>query len=325
MPRLVLADEDHVRRIHEETCAIWGGGLAAADHLAVWRDCASTPWATKHVRFLVWADERGHELSCLKLYRPLVRVRDVTDRAAVLAAIFTPRARRRQGHATEMLRNILADERRRGTSLAMLFTDIGTAFYRNLGFVELPANEQWGSLAHTGPKPDQWELRSMRASDAEEVRRAHDADVARRPLAMLRDGEHWAFLRKRTSSFFDRLGSSDIRPWNRVALYRGRFAGYIIAVRGRGEWNVREVADTHGAVGRMAAIMSAGAAEARREGLNRFYGWLPEELVAELHDWRLHRNRRKRAVPMILPLARPMDPSILGSAAAAYIPFQDQF
>ena len=38
-----------------------------------------------------------------------------------------------------------------------------------------------------------------------------DAAVERRPLAVVRDAEHWSFLESRTSSFFERLQDDAIR------------------------------------------------------------------------------------------------------------------
>ena len=87
----------------------------------------------------------------------------------------------------------------------------------------------------------------------------------------------------------------------------GELAGYVVSIEGRGEWNVREVESATGASDLLETVFRVAAGQARRDGLRRFYGWLPRDLVDRLPDWKMRCQSRRRAVPMLLPLDRTID------------------
>jgi predicted N-acetyltransferase YhbS len=326
VPRLVLANERQVESVYRESFMLWGAGLRPKDYRALWEDVRATPWAAKQLSFYVWLDERDRVLSSMKVYRPQLRLSGRASRIYVFGAIFTPDAQRRRGHASAMIRAAREQASRSDASVILLFSDIGTRFYEDIGFVPLAAEEQWGRLRADRPGPSGgMTLRPMRDNDADAVRRAHEASSAAREIAILRDREHWEFLQVRSSSFFSRLDDPDIRQVSWSATRAGRFAGYLIAVEGRGEWNVREVGAVDGEPRSMAAILRLGAAEARRAGLGRCYSWLPPSITAHLRDWGLRGRQRQRAIPMVLPLSDAVVLERLASPEAAYIPYLDQF
>ncbi|MEE8411704.1 MAG: hypothetical protein V3S47_04320 [Acidobacteriota bacterium] len=326
MPRLVVAESSHVERIYRESYALWGAGLTRRDYLELWNEISSTPWGRKNVRFYVWLGDDDEILSSLKIYRPNLQLLGECERAIVLGAIFTPRARRRHGHAAAAVRAALDVGYAAGGRAAMLFSDIGTRYYEGLGFHEIPADEQWGPLrARQDDVPHGWTLREMEPQDLPAVIEMHDAFCAGRPFAILRDAEHWEFVRTRAFSFFQRLRSAHIRQHWRVAEGNGEIVGYLITVEGRGEWNVREVGALEGSFERMARILRLGAADAVRSGLRRFYAWLPREVLEHLEDWEIRSSSRRGAVPMLLPLDGMVEIPALQVPGAAYIPYQDQF
>jgi GNAT superfamily N-acetyltransferase len=326
MPHLVNASQAQVEAVYRESHAIWGGGLNFEQYFGLWREVSSLPWTRKHAAFRVWLGDDGELLSSLKLYRPLIQLFGRTERATVLGAIFTPRAMRGRGHASEMLQAVIEACRCRGERLALLFSDIGTTFYEAAGFRPLPAEEHWGRLRRPRRAlPGGWELRRPESGDLPAIRRAHDAFTAERSLAFIRDEEHWRFLEERSAGYFARLRDPAVRQCCRVAVDNGRFAGYLITVEGRGEWNVREIGAVGGDARRMAVILSLGAHEARMSGLRHFYGWLPPDVVAELDDWPIRSRLRRKAEPMIRLFDETVNPGRLGTVRAAYLPYQDQF
>jgi hypothetical protein len=315
-----------MEQIYGESHSLWGAGLSAGDYRGLWTDIHQTAWALKYMQFLVWADDPGEVLSSLKLYRPLMRVGRETSRAGVIGAVFTPRKKRLAGHARDMVRAVGEHCRERGDRLALLFSDIGTPYYTKLGFCPLPAEEQWGAIPRRleRPGPD-WTIADATEEDLPEIMRAHADTTRSREIAIIRDEEHWGFLGVRSSSFFSRLDDRTVRQSTLVARRNGSFSGYIVAVCGRGEWNVREVGAVEGCAERMATTVRLAAGLAVDERLRRFYGWLPREVVDRLGDWRLRDSRRKRAIPMILPLSGPVDLEALDAPGPAYMPYQDQF
>jgi hypothetical protein len=96
-------------------------------------------------------------------------------------------------------------------------------------------------------------------------------------------------------------------------------------VEGRGYWNIREVGSPDGDPASVARILKAAAPEALRAGNRRVYGWLPGQVAKLLPGWRPVIDRRRRAIPMILPLQGRADLSYLEKSGAVNLMFMDQF
>jgi hypothetical protein len=255
-----------------------------------------------------------------------VRVHDRRVRVALFGAVFTPAARRGRGHATAMVQAALDEARARGDAAALLYSDIGTAYYRRLGFSPLPADEHWGRLPQSsGRAAAGWSLRPMREADLATLVAAYDATSARRPLATIRDLEHWSFLRQRADGFFACLRDGSLLQLCRIATRAGADVGYLVTVEGRGEWNVREVGAVDGEERTIEQILRLGARAAKERGLRRVYGWLPPEVVPLLADWGLRTRRRRRALPMILPFDDRVATAALVEASRFHLTFKDQF
>jgi hypothetical protein len=310
--RLTLATQREIDAISRESHVLWGGGLTPVAYRQLWDEVASTTWARKHARFYVWRDHHGRILSSMKVYRPRLRLLDREGRCSVLGAIYTPRAIRRRGHATDMVRAVLEEVVERQDLAAMLFSDIGIRYYAKFGFRALPAVENTGRLPvrSVGPHAE-YGFRPAQASDLAKFQAAHEASSRDRPVAVLRDAEHWEFLWVRSRSFFSRVKDPSIRHrWYTVH---------------RREWNLREIGSVDGDPETMAAIVAHGGAMAYRDGLRRFYGWLPGEVVESLEGWTIRSRPRRRAVPMLLAFDRELVGAEENRQRAVYIPFQDQF
>jgi predicted GNAT family acetyltransferase len=301
VPHLRLARREEIGEILRESHGLWGAGLTYPAYLDMWLELMETPWAEHRFRYMVWAEDDGTVLSSLKLYRPVVRLYDRAGSAAVIGAVFTPRALRGNGHAADMIRAVLAEVREAGDPLAMLFSDIGTRYYEAFGFRALPAEDVAGRLDRTASPPGGWDLRPMTPDDLPAVIRAHDDACATRPVAMLRDREHWEFR-------------------YRVAVSHGRFAGYLVSLEGEGALTVREVGAPGADPGALSAILRLGGREALRCGLTKVHGWLPRDAAEWVPEWRLAHRPRRNAIPMLLPLAGPADLSALDAPRASFIP-----
>jgi len=323
---LVLATRAEVDAISRESHLLWGAGLSLDAYRQLWEEVGRCSWAQKHARYYVWRDADGQVLSSMKIYRPRIRVMGHEGSCSVLGAIYTPRAFRRRGHAADMVLASLGAIRRREDLAAILFSDIGTQYYAKFGFGALPAIENMGRLPVRPVVPGHGlEFRPARAIDLGRFQAAHAISSARRSIAVLRDIEHWEFLWIRTRSFFSRVRDPSVQnSWS--AAYRdGDFIGYVITVAGRGEWNVREVGSIDGDPATMAEILRQAGSMAYREGLRRFYGWLPAEILDCLDGWTIRSRPRRRAVPMVQSYQGSPYPLEPGTSDTAHIPFQDQF
>lgn len=325
MPRLVPAEPSNIARIYRESHALWGVGLSRRDYRELWDEIGATRWGREHARFYAWLDDDGQILSSLKVYRPELMVLGQRERAVVLGAIFTPRALRRRGHAADAIQAALDLGRATGATTAMLFSDIGTRYYARLGFREIPASEQWGPIPVNLDPPQGRTLREMTPADLPTVARMHAEFCAGRPFAILRDLEHWEFIRTRALGFFERARSAHVRQRWIIVEHRGEPEGYLLSVEGRGEWNVREVGARGGDFARMAGVVELGAVDALRSGLRRFYAWMPQELLEHLPRWKIRSRSRRGALPMVSALTGMLEIPALQVPGVAYIPYQDQF
>lgn len=325
MPRLALASSDQIDALYRESHALWGAGLTLRDYREVWSEMADIPWARAHLRYLVWIDDDENLLSSLKLYRPRARLLGRHGRVTGIGAVFTPRRRRKRGHASEMIRRVLAEARQRGDLAALLFSDVGTGFYGALGFSALPAQEAWGEIRRPPPPPAGWSLRPLEPAHFEDVLRVHAEGARTRRFAIIRDAEYWQFLLERSRRFFARLDGSDLSLRFQVALRDGVFAGHLVTVDSGDVWIVREVEACGEDPAAVAAILSLGAGQARSRGLRRLYAWLPRELAAALRGFRVQFGPRTRAIPMIQRLDGGPARQVLGEPGTVFIPYLDQF
>ena len=326
MPRFVTPNFEQVRTVLAESHALWGAGLSVPDYVGMWEEMADSRWARSWYSWRALVDDRGGVLSSLKVYRPALRLGEVTGRAAALGAVFTPRALRRRGHAATLIRAALDEAAGRGDMSALLFTDIGTEYYRAFGFAPLPCEDAVGSIAGAAARaPRGVTLRSMTFDDLELVSRAQRSTCAGRPLAIERDRDHWEFLLLRAATFFRRLDGSGLERRFMIAMDGLHSIGYLVAVSGPGEWNLREADAFDGDPATLARVLHAGAAEANALAATTVWGWIPREVWPLLSAWRLRSQPRQRAIPMVLSLNGRELPDRLDTVDGAFIPYLDQF
>jgi len=274
----------------------------------MWEELAESRWGRAWYSWRALVDEDGDVVSSLKLYRPLIRVGDASSRLTAIGAVFTPRPLRR------------------GDAWSLLFTDIGTEYYRAFGFAPLPCEDAQGTLARAAAlAPKGVSLRPMTIDDLDAVCAAHEAIAASRPIAIVRDREHWEFLLLRAASFFRRLDASGLSRRFTIAMESSRPIGYLIGILGPGEWNLREAAAFDGAGETLARILAAGAADAAAASATTVWGWIPRDVWPHVPAWRLRSQPRLRAIPMMRPPGGSDLPDQLRSVDGAFIPYLDQF
>ena len=310
----------------QESHALWGAGLSVPDYVGMWEEMAECRWARSWYSWRALVDDDGRVLTSLKLYRPAVRLGETNGRAAAIGAVFTPRALRRRGYASTLIRETLDEAARRGDTSALLFSDIGTGYYRAFGFTALPCEDALGSIAGAAARaPRGVTLRSMTIEDLELVSDAQRASCASRPLAILRDRDHWEFLLLRAATFFRRLDGSGLERRFMIASDGARPIGYLVAVLGPGEWNLREAEAFDGDPDTLARVFHAGAAEANALSATTVWGWIPRTVWPLVSAWRLRAQPRQRAIPMVRSLDGRELPGQIDTVEGAFIPYLDQF
>jgi hypothetical protein len=119
---------------------IWGGGLNPDRFVAFQRRLADSREAGQRYRLFGLFDG-DRLLSAMKAYDLRGSYAGEPLRMFGIGAVYTPPALRRRGHARRMLELALAEHRSRGYDAAVLFSDIGGAYYERLGFRALESEE----------------------------------------------------------------------------------------------------------------------------------------------------------------------------------------
>jgi GNAT superfamily N-acetyltransferase len=126
-----------LEQILDDTWPQWGDGLSRPAYGRYNAAQLLTPWGQSHLARVALVDN-GRLLASAKRYRFATRL-DGTERPAVgIGAVFTPPAERGRGHAATLIRQLCDQAREDGCALAMLFSEIGAAYYERLGFRVVP-------------------------------------------------------------------------------------------------------------------------------------------------------------------------------------------
>jgi GNAT superfamily N-acetyltransferase len=326
VPRLAVPTREQIRDVLAESHTLWGAGLSVPSYVEMWEELAESDWGRSWYSWRAWVDDDDRVLSSLKLYRPRMRLGGVTARARAIGAVFTPRRYRGRGYAADLIRAVLAETPGPDDEPGLLFTDIGVEYYAALGFAPLPCEDALGTLGKSdGHAAAGVRLRPMTGDDLDDVARSHDRVCAGRAFAILRDRAHWEFLLLRAESFFRRIDGSGLEHRFMIAEGPGGPIGYLVAVAGQVEWNVREAAAYDGSDATLARILAAGGDAAYAAGSRTVWGWVPRSWWPLVPGWRLRLQPRVRAIPMIRPPRSCAIPRELDSAEGAYISYLDQF
>ena len=166
---------------------LWGGGLAEEPFVAYQRRLVRSPEAAGRYRVLGLL-AAGELLSAFKAYelqstaglpsgRPL--------RVLGIGAVFTPPELRRRGHGSAMLARALEVHARSGVDAALLFSDIGSAFYERLGFRLLESTE---CLVEAARLPSRVGFRPATAGDEARIAALLAASRGGPGFSLSRDG-----------------------------------------------------------------------------------------------------------------------------------------
>ena len=138
---LVVADGPVLKQILDASHPIWADGLKPRAYAQFNAGQLRTPWGRTHLRRYALIDPRGRLLTSAKRYDLTVLLDGQRIKAVGIGALFTPQGERGQGHAPRIIEQIIEAAEKEGTELAILFSEIGTSYYRRLGFTPVPRHE----------------------------------------------------------------------------------------------------------------------------------------------------------------------------------------
>lgn len=138
---LVHAEGPVLQQILDASHAIWSDGLSPRAYAQYNAGQTRTAWGRRRLRRYALLDDEGRLVTSAKRYDLTVRVDGRAVEAIGIGAVFTPEDQRGNGYAPLIMERLLEAARRDGAELALLFSEIGTSYYRRLGFTTVPQKE----------------------------------------------------------------------------------------------------------------------------------------------------------------------------------------
>ncbi|MEO6914011.1 MAG: GNAT family N-acetyltransferase [Candidatus Baltobacteraceae bacterium] len=308
MRLIPIPAERYAEQVLPLTAALWAGSRVFQTYLANTIEVAQSPYGKRNYRTFGLA--QGDEVvASFKRYERNIHFRKSLLRSFGIGAVFTPPEHRGSGYASAMLAMMLDDARKSGGDLAYLYSDIHPAFYRALGFVELPS--RLISIRADALPAARISADSLAEKDWPGVRRCFDALESTREWGFERTPIVWDWIRMRI-----RHGSEHAsgQPVNLV-LRRGRsVCAYVL-----GQREPRHDAftiDEYGFIDDGAGLQIPALLRCAAGDLHRITGWLPPDGARE----RLPRGsvrKRKDAIFMAAPLSRKGKLLVEHAAAAS--------
>jgi GNAT superfamily N-acetyltransferase len=136
-PLLVVAEGAVHERILDQTHAVWSDGLSRRGYEQYNKAQLSTRWGGRHLQRLALL-EGSRVLASAKRYDLRATLDGRTVTVLGIGAVFTPPELRGRGYGRQIVEAMLAAAREDGVVLALLFSEIGTAYYERLGFTAVP-------------------------------------------------------------------------------------------------------------------------------------------------------------------------------------------
>ena len=273
MRQLVPADSTQLDTILDDTYPIWGEGLSQTAYRSWNRSQMATSWGQKHLRRVVLT-EGGSVLASAKRYDFEVQVGPDAVTAVGIGAVFTSPSQRTHGYARALMETMVNDAVNRGCRYALLFSEIGSAYYESMGFRVIPRTLLSIDVVRKPGAPATF-VRSGEASDLIEI-----ADINRRyrdgaAFALVRSPEliEFSFTRRRLLAGLGPAGHCGVEFFVTEEGYRA--VAYVFITRGPGGIVIEECGDRDPTGARVGAMLQVLAGRTPAESPQPMTTWLP--------------------------------------------------
>ena len=252
--QLVIAEGPLLDRILDFTYPIWSEGLSREAY-GRWNTAQlRTSWGRDRLHRFAMLDDDGQLLASAKRYRFDARLDGSEVRMAGLGAVFTPPDLRGRGYASELVERLLEQERREGVAMASLFSEIGEAFYRRLGFRLVPMEEVTLDVVRKGGAPAML-VRAGDESDLAKIAAMHEVRAAAARFSLRRDPSLilYSLAKRRLQAGF---GPPGLRHTEFFVAEEGASAvAYVVITVSAGGWTLEEAGDRDPAGARLGAML----------------------------------------------------------------------
>jgi GNAT superfamily N-acetyltransferase len=304
---LVPAEGPLLDRILDDTYPVWNEGLSRAAY-GQWNAAQRrTAWGKDHLHRFALVGASGELLASAKRYRFDVRWDGRDLRMSGIGALFTPAELRGRGYAGRMVELLLDQERQDGAHVASLFSEIGEAFYRRLGFTLVPLEEVDVEVIHKHGAPAML-VRAGDERDLPVIADMHATRSAPARFSLRRDPAQilYAISKKRMQAG---LGPSGLRQTEFFVAEEGASAvAYVVLTVSRGGWTLEEAGDRDPAAARLGGMLQVLLARDPSEHLPLIRAWWPPAFAVP-PQVRLTKRLPARDLFMVRPLTDIAIPS----------------
>jgi GNAT superfamily N-acetyltransferase len=287
----IPADE-YTHAVLPYSASLWAEGRSFEQYVSDLRFVAKSGYGRR--RFSMWGVRvNGDVATSFKRYERDLRCGERMLRAIGIGAVFTREEFRGQGLATAMLGTLLDDERKAGTDVAILYSNIRPHFYEELGFTVLPSRIftlRADSLAFERIQPTQ-----IRDDDWPSIARCFASIDEERPIALHRTPLVWELIRSRY-----RVQPEPGHVLNLAIRAKRRILAYCLGRR-----VVRSdafVVDEFSYAGAQHAHLIPPLLRAAAGDLRKISGWLPPSPARDVLPRGTVRQRRDQIL-MVAPLS----------------------
>lgn len=280
VPRLVKAAPGPIlSQIYDETWPIWGEGLSRDAYERYNRAQLAVPWSKTGLERVALMDG-DTLLASAKRYRLTLRVDGLDAPCLGIGAVFTPPARRGNGHAATLIEEMAAAAEAEGAHYALLFSEIGPEYYARLNFVTVPVTEATLRIR----------LQKREGAPAVLVRDGSDRDLDNIVAMHAARADKYAFALKRDRDYVRfaiskrRLlaasGPAGLRTVEFLITEEGGNAvAYIVVTRGPEGQVLEEWGDRDPTGARVGAMLQVLAARTPAEDVAPLRTWLPGDFA----------------------------------------------
>src|SRR5262245_1357506 len=302
---LVVARDATLERILDATFPVWHDGLTRRAYGQLNDAQMRTAWGAANLHRMALVDASGRLLSSAKRYRLTAGVHGRRVRVCGLGAVFTPQGQRGRGYASELVNRLVPEARDEGADLAMLFSEIGPAFYERLSFQPVPLDEVTLAVDRKDGAPAML-VRAGAESDLPALASMHTTRSAVSSFALQRDPSYIQFslARKRLRAGLAPPGLRQVEF--HVAEEGASAVAYVILSVNDHGWTLDEAGDRDPAGARLGAMLQVLAAREPSAGAPAIRGWWPRAFPVppqiEIVNTRQPRDRLMMRVLGDLPL-----------------------
>jgi predicted N-acetyltransferase YhbS len=272
--RLVIAQGALLEHILDVTYPVWHEGLTRQAY-GQWNGAQMrTPWGREHLHRVALVDDSGRLLASAKRYRFPIRLDNNDGWMCGLGAVFTPVEQRGRGYAGALIKRLLDEERSRGVMLAALFSEIGPAFYRRLGFDPVPFDEVTVRVDLPAGAPAML-VRAGDERDLPDVGAIHNSQSGPARFALRRDPSliQYAVSKKRLFAGLSSPGTRQLEFF--VAEEGASAAAYVVLGVAAGGWTLEDAGDRDPAAARVGALLQVLTAREPSHRPPRIRAWWP--------------------------------------------------